>query len=253
MKRIISILLALTAGLAFTTAHAQDIWSAVIKQNDGQITKIPVTDIAKISFIDMSKYEHKTDYAIDFTDMTAADAADFTTPQFTEGTTYPFTPAGLQILFGADIWGFASTCFDVELLFTQGQGSVLGQADNLLVYKADFSNKLFPELRMQVLNLAALFGPEFAPFSARFGVAISTTPITDANSYYTSTFVGQGEFPTDPSAEDHMIKDFTFSIPPQFNGECYIAISNCSYFDSPSGGDLGLVILDYQLSSFHQK
>ncbi len=201
---------------------------------------------------DGSLSESRTDFAVDFSDMTGADSQLFTTPQFAE-TAYPFTAASLKGFLGADLWGFVSTCFDIELLFGQGQGSVLGGVDNMLVFKADFTGKYFPTLTLSALNLCSLFGPDYAGLPGNFEVRISKDPVTDQATYEAATLISKCEFPIDPEDPDQMSKEFVINIPGAYTGECYIVIKNGSIFNDDMSGNLGVVIFDYVLSSLYMK
>lgn len=61
-------------------------------------------------------------------------------------------------------------------------------------------------------------------------------------------------FPTDASAKDFQMKDFTVSIPLAYDGKCYISFYNKSWTNSAlTKGNMGVTFVGLVLTSLHEK
>lgn len=202
-------------------------------------------------YTNSSGIERLPDYILDTADRTMAAADDFQTPQLEGSEGDPFTPCNLAILGQRSLWGWVSTTFDVNLLFNQGNGYLAGDVDNLLVLTADLSGRYFPQLQLTAFNLASAFGPDYADLAGNFEVYVQPASDEEAADLSAATLIGTGEFPTDPNDPEQGFKSFTFEIPSSFNGLTHIIVRNQSWMGD-TDGNLGLVIVDYQLSSLYR-
>lgn len=202
------------------------------------------------SVVATDDYEYATDAAVDFTDMTGADAALFTTVKLGE-TLNPFTPVSMGIV-GMAQWGFSSSCLSPDLFSTAKASIVSPEEDNLLTYKANLTGLAFPRVVVEGVNLAALFGDSYATYPGDFDVLVSREPITNAEELAAATVIGSCKFPTDSEASNYELDIVTGAIPLEYDGECYITIHNHSVFGEESG-NLGVVITAFGIESLHQK
>lgn len=162
-----------------------------------------------------SVMERVEDVYVDFTDPAAADA--FTTVALlgAEGGQAPkfhdLSPIGLR-----GVYGYVSTIFDTDILFSQMSGRYVGNTDNLITYAADFSGKSGVEVTFELLRMGVPFGEaQTSPFE----VYVSDQPVTTPAELAAATFVGNGQM----GAEDQ-IDDYTFLIPRAFNKPCYVSL-----------------------------
>lgn len=211
-----------------------------------------------IAYGDTKEITATDDYAyvdydgIDFTDMTAADAAKFT---FTKlgSTVNPFTPVSLAALGMRGQWGLTSSVFSPEL-FQTGQASLASQDENNLASLAvDFTGKNFPAVTVEGFNLASAFGSAdyIENYPGDFDVLFSTTPITSEDDLAKASVVGTCKFDTNAQSQKAQFNDVTIYIP-QGTTNGYITIHNHSTY-SADGGNMGVVITAITLSSLEKK
>ncbi len=198
------------------------------------------------------EYERQTDFAVDFTDATMADAARFTAVRL-GATVNAFQPVSLAIL-GADMWGFAASVLD-PVLYETGRVSIASpDENNLLTYKADFTGKNFPAVSIEAQNVASFFGDSYAQLAGDFDVLISEAPITNEEELAAATVLGTCKFATDPTVPTFGSNTVSFDIPAAFSGVCYITIHSHSTYDSSTGtGNFGIVVTGFRTTSLHQK
>lgn len=187
---------------------------------------------------------------IDFTDMTAADAARFT---FTKlgSTVNPFTPVAIS----NKTWGLISSVFSPDLFQTNQGNLVSTDEENLATFEVDLSGKGLPAVTIEGLSLASLFGKDdfIKNYPGNFDVLFSTSPVTSKDELAKATLLGTCKFSTDPKDKEkkYMYNEIT-AILPTGTTKGYITIHNHSTY-SADGGNLGVVITAITLSSLEKK
>lgn len=161
-----------------------------------------------------SVMERVEDLYIDFADPAAADA--FTTVALL-GSAGGEAPKFHDLsVVGLPVYGYVSTIFDTDVLFSSLSGRYVGNTDNVITYKADFSGKSGVAVEFELLHMAALFG---AAQNSPFAVYMSDAPITTLDELEGATLIGQGAM----TPEDD-IDVYSFLVPRAFNKPCYVSL-----------------------------
>lgn len=171
--------------------------------------------------------ERRTDVELDFTDPTVF--TDFGVVAL-NGVNAPSVQSFGAL--GMPTYGIVSSIFDNDLLFSTLSGSYVGDADNLIVYSADFTGKRGVRVSFNLLRLSALFGEsQTAPFE----VYVSEEPVTTAEGLSAAVKIGEGEL----VAEDEF-KDFEFLVPASFDKPCSVMLRIQSDMDHYGIAVMGL-------------
>ncbi len=268
----------ITQGIIVSTkkdAAIADSSNTIVKVSDitaGQPATVSITGLAAgktyyvkafaavdggIAYGDTKKITATDDYAyvdydgIDFTDMTAADAAKFT---FTKlgSTVNAFTPVSLGLM-GLNQWALSSSVFDPSFWQTGSASIASEDENNLASFEVDFTGKNFPAVTVEGLSIASLFGKAeyIENYPGDFDVLFSTTPITNEEELAKAKVIGTCKFSTDPQQPTARFNEVTAYVP-QGTGKGYIAIHNHSTY-SASGGNMGVAITAITLSSLEKK
>lgn len=181
-------------------------------------------------------------------------AAKFTSLK-TEESVQQFDLNSLELLFGAPIYGYCNSILNHEALFVGNSAKIASSLDEgVLTYEADFTGKNFPALTVNALNMCSLLGEDFADLSGNFDIYISKEPIESVADLAKAEKLKSCSFPTDASAKDFQMKDFTVSIPLAYDGKCYISFYNKSWTNSAlTKGNMGVTFVGLVLTSLHEK
>ncbi len=178
----------------------------------------------------------------------------------THASAQPFMSIGGSPILGEGVGALVSSPFDANVLFSQGQGSLVCYGvHNIAGTYQDLSALAFPKVTLDILMMQYLFGME--DLDGHIDVYVSETEITSAEELAAATLIGStsnnGQATVDytrdyyTSAENPM----SFDIPTKFWGPCYIYLSHKANYNNgvPEWNpDLGVVISGVAFSGYMQ-
>lgn len=179
----------------------------------------------------------------------------------THPSAQPFMSISDSPILGAGVGALVSSPFDANVLFTQGQGSLVCYGvHNIAGTYQDFSTMIYPKVTLDLVMMQYLFGME--DYEGHIDVYVSETEINSAEDWAAATFIGSTR--NNGQASKDYIRDYftsednpmTFDIPTKFWGPCYIYLSNKANYNNgfPEWNpDLGVLVMGVDFSGLQRK